>query len=105
MDLPVLLAGPILRRVEAASVTVWLAFSKKQFVQFVIWNNGIEKCNEDSVKETEGAMVKSDPAETLEISTKLHIALITLDTSANKLAELKAYSYNIYYGDAATTLT
>ena len=105
MDLPVLLAGPILRRVEATSTTVWLAFSKKQFVQFVIWNNGTEKCNEDSVKETQGAMFKSDPTETFEITTKLHIALITIDTSGNKLVELKAYSYNVYYGDTATTLT
>ncbi len=105
MDLPVLLAGPILRRVEATSVTVWLAFSKKQFVQFVIWNNGTEKCNEDSVKESQGAMFRSDPAETFEITTKLHVALITIDTTGNKLVELKAYSYNVYYGDAATTLT
>jgi hypothetical protein len=105
MELPVLLAGPILRRVETTSVTVWLAFSKKQFVQFVIWNNGTEKCNEDTVKESDGAMVKSQPAATFEISSKLHIALITIDTTGNKLAELKAYSYNIYYGDTATTLT
>jgi hypothetical protein len=105
MDLPVLLAGPILRRVEATSVTVWLAFSKKQFVKLVIWNNGTEKCNEDTVKETQGAMVSSEPAETFEVSSKLHIALITVDTTGNRLAELKSYSYNIYFGDTATTLT
>ncbi len=40
MTLPALIAGPILRRVEPTSITVWLAFSKKQITQLVIWDNG-----------------------------------------------------------------
>ncbi len=104
MTLPTLIAGPILRRVEPTSITVWLAFSKKQTTQLVIWGNGDEPADQTTIKTTPGSMAKSGLVETIEVAARLHIALITLDTSQTRLVETTAYSYNIYYGDSADAL-
>ena len=37
MDLPLILAGPILRRIEPNLVSVWLALSEAASVQLTLW--------------------------------------------------------------------
>jgi hypothetical protein len=37
MDLPLLLAGPILRRVEPTVAAVWIALSKAATVRLLVW--------------------------------------------------------------------
>ncbi|GJM36356.1 MAG: hypothetical protein DHS20C18_53570 [Saprospiraceae bacterium] len=106
MPLPPILAGPIIRRVEPISVSVWIALSKKQMVQLVLWDdNEVEAGQEGEVIPQAGNFVKSEVIETLEIANQLHIVVLTIDTSQQKLREDRIYCYNIYFGDTATTLT
>ena len=105
ISLPALIAGPILRRVEATNISVWVAFSKKQIAKLVIWDDAeIETTGTEPIAEN-GAKATSNLMETLEIASQLHIALITLDTSQTKLESTKIYAYNIYFGDSAAALT
>lgn len=133
MALPTLMAGPILRRVELNRVTVWVAFSKKQTVQLVLWEDTPrEGATADAISQ-EGFYLKSDPIETIEIAGQLHIALLTMAPpppplpppppppppaqpppppplppltaiQLRPLKEASIYTYNIYFGDDDTHL-
>ena len=73
MDIPLLLAGPILRRVEPTMVSVWLALSKPATVRLTLW--------EGRVVSGAGNPLFSSPApgvKTLRVGAKLHIAQVTL---------------------------
>jgi len=41
LDIPLLLAGPILRRVEPTVVSVWLALSKPATVRLILWEGRV----------------------------------------------------------------
>ena len=70
----------------------------------VIWD-GEESGDRTKVKKIEGEIAKSNPTETIEVTTNLHIVLITVDTSQKRLVETRPYAYNVYYGDTADSLT
>ena len=42
MELPLLLAGPILRRVETTLATVWIALSEEATVRLLVWEGSVE---------------------------------------------------------------
>ncbi|MDB5012173.1 MAG: hypothetical protein JWQ25_375 [Daejeonella sp.] len=104
MSLPTLIAGPILRRVEPASVSVWLAFSKAQFVQLVLWDTVVEG-SQSAIINTDGFYAKSEVIPTVEFASNLHVLVLSIDTSLKKIKEDTAYCYNIYFGDKNTELS
>ncbi len=69
MELPLVLAGPILRRVEPRAVAVWVALSRPATVSLVLWE-GLRKSGTAAVPIT-----RSMPAPALRIAERLHIAL------------------------------
>lgn len=85
-DLPLVLAGPILRRTEKDSVSVWIACKEKQ-------NNLTLE-----IMEGNGTNVKfSGTAKTYELGTYLHVALIT--ASDTNLISDKIYTYDITFSN------
>lgn len=93
MELPLLLGGPILRRVEATSVSVWVALSKAARVRLSVWDSRVLSGTPDPMIATPASGVP-----TLRLGQKLHIALVTLTPPANSLQTLRSghvYSYDL----------
>jgi hypothetical protein len=90
VELPLILSGPILRRVEPGLVSVWVALSKACAVQLSLFE-GLAKAG-DTPKFSRDA----DKVDTVAIGDKLHIAVVMMKlTGADVLKPGQAYSYNI----------
>lgn len=104
MSLPLLLAGPILRRVQPDSASVWIAFSKPQSLSLYIWEDTTLKSipgGQSGVfkpKESDRAF-KQENISTKTFGENLHIAVVTV-----KAAFLpgKIYSYNLVFKSGST---
>ncbi len=105
MDLPVLLAGPILRRVESTLATVWIAVSAEATVRLLVWEGSV--------------MTGADPAhvfvtsskdgeQTWRIGDQLHLGLLTAripEASGKSFQADQLYSYDLEIKIGATTHT
>lgn len=87
-NLPLILAGPILRRVEASSVSVWLALKESRTtVKLRIYNiNGKE-------------VLFSQNTSTIKLGDNLHVCVVTASTtnSSNYLHNDETYYYDIEF--------
>src|SRR5262245_34157507 len=93
MDLPLLLAGPILRRVEPGLVSVWLALREAAQVRLVVWE-GLVKV-ETSMP---GAFAVSPDTRLLRVGAQLHVGEVTLElpaTTGKSFQPDSTYSYNV----------
>lgn len=93
MALPILLAGPIVRRVEPRLVTVWVATSEAGTVKLDLWQGLV------SAGTSERPLASGSRA-ALRIGAALHIAVVTAEIEA-PLAPLSPgtpYAYNITVG-------
>src|SRR5262245_7690187 len=93
LDLPLLLAGPLLRRVGATLVSVWVALSKAATVRLSVWDSRV-------VTGTPNPLIASPPVgvRTVRIGDKLHVAVVNLKAPANSLQTLRpghVYSYDV----------
>jgi hypothetical protein len=96
-NLPLILAGPILRRVEPQLVSVWVALSQQRSVEFGLWTGltaGVGFFGNNTAMHTANA-------NTIRIGQKLHIALVTLDLTAAPLTPGQIYSYNLVFNGSA----
>jgi hypothetical protein len=75
MDLPLLLAGPVLRRVEPGLVSVWLAFSQPSRAILKVWEGRAETGRADP-------FVTSVETPTLRVGAKLHVVQVTAQLAA-----------------------
>ncbi|MGH1488510.1 MAG: hypothetical protein ACRBK7_03815 [Acidimicrobiales bacterium] len=98
MSLPLVVAGPVLRRVEPNLVTVWVALSRPGDVHIFVHLGLQDAAN------IQGEVVFSSMAATRAIGQNLHVATVsaTPDTSpvdpldpTNALAPNTTYSYNL----------
>ena len=100
-QLPLLLAGPIVRRVEPTLASVWIALRESATVTLKIW--------EGRVSTGSGNVLNvSDPTPTLRIGDELHVALPLikiLPTSPRLLEPGKVYSYDLEIKVGTTTHT
>ncbi len=92
MDLPLLLAGPILRRVEPGLVSVWVALSERCDVRLQTW--------EGLVKSDSGAppFAESLNQPMLRVGAKLFVGEVTLelpDTTGKSFQPDTLYSYDL----------
>lgn len=94
MPLPELLAGPILRRVEKRQVSVWLAFSESFHVTLKIWEGDNIKHEGTVANQPAGALATGE-APSLQIGTRLFVALVTATVDVPGMIPGKVYSYNI----------
>jgi hypothetical protein len=103
VDLPLLLAGPILRRVEPTLVAVWVALRDPATVTLSLW--------EGRVTAGSGSVfLSSEPpgTKTLRVGKQLHIALAVIKipkTSPRVLQPGRAYSYDLSIKTATETTT
>src|SRR6516225_7845693 len=91
MDLPLLLAGPILRRVEPALVSVWLSFSIPVWVRLQIWEGRAESGRPDP-------FIESPLTNTVRVGANLHVVEVTIAIPATDGKSLQAdalYSYDV----------
>ena len=98
MSLPLILAGPILRRVEPRLVSVWVALSEESRVELFVWHD------EEIVAVGDGVELFDNRGHdftaltnTKRLGDKLHIAVVTLNIAAEDPALLpgRLYSYNL----------
>ena len=90
-DLPLLLAGPIVRRVEPTLASVWVAFREPAIVTLKIWDGRVST-GSGNVLNT------GDPTPTIRIGDELHVALPIikiLPQSPRVLVPGKIYSYDL----------
>ena len=94
MALPLILAGPVLRRVEPRLISVWIALSKACSVQLSLFEN-LAKAG-DTPKFSRDA----DKVDSIAIGDNLHIAVVMMKLAdADLLKTGQLYSYNISLTD------
>lgn len=102
MALPLLLAGPIVRRVEPSLVSVWVALSESATVALKVWEGRI------SAQDAGTPLVTSEAGvSTLRMGDKLHIALavIKIPPTSPQLQPKRIYSYDLEIKVGSTTHT
>ncbi|NMG08401.1 hypothetical protein [Brasilonema sp. UFV-L1] len=87
--LPLVLAGPILRRTEPNAVTVWVALKESRTVTLEIFDTNKKR-------------LFSGSRRTTRFGTYLHIVAVTAKTSSNLLFNGVNYLYNLYFGHGET---
>jgi hypothetical protein len=81
--LPLLLAGPIVRRVEANLVAVWVALSEPATVRLSIWEGAHDAhATEPGAVTGNISPLHSEETPTLRIAARFHAALPTIDLGA-----------------------
>ena len=99
-DLPLILAGPIVRRVEPTLVSVWVALSEARSVELGVWT-GITNAGSSGVFFGNGSADHSGTVSSIQIGSKLHLALATIDLTASPLIPGQIYSYNLAFSGGA----
>ena len=94
-NLELILAGPILRRVEPTSVSVWLALSKPAEVELGLWTGNVVTSTASGSNFGNSTAEHTATADSIRIGNKLHLVLITLDLTSNPLTPGVVYSYNV----------
>ncbi len=90
-SLPLILAGPILRRTEPQAVTVWLALKQARSVTLRVYEQGADGSRTERLVGTRA---------TVRLGDHLHIVAVTAQGDA-PLASGETYSYNVYFQDVA----
>ncbi len=101
-NLPLILAGPLVRRVEPTSVSVWVALSKQSQVELGLWS-GLVTATSGTGVFGNGSAQHTASATSIRIGEKLHLALVTLDLSASPLIPGQVYSYNLVFTVGGST--
>ncbi len=109
MSLPNIIAGPILRRVDKDSVSVWIACTKNVHLILRIYAGDGIKMNASvagKFPKTSGSPVEveTDPdipaeATTVQFGKNLWIAVVTAKFKSPALQSKKIYSYNVQFED------
>src|SRR3954468_17564095 len=100
--LPLVLAGPILRRTEPTLVSVWVALSEKARVEVRIWDGLVHDASDTATMSTTLPAIEplSNSATTVRIGDHLHLALVTFKVApAKALLPNRTYSYNVVLFD------
>jgi hypothetical protein len=91
--LPLILAGPILRRVEPNLVAVWVALHEPAGLRLSIWENQVQAADAD---EASAWFRSPNPVDTLRVADGLHLAVVTLRLPEGKtLVPERLYSYDL----------
>jgi len=98
MPLPFLLAGPILRRVEPQSVSVWVACSQSFSAKICVWESTGRVSRDTSVpvfRESENRLAT-------QLGDNLFVCLVTLKlTGLTVFTPASLYSYNVIFTKTA----
>ncbi|MEN8239624.1 MAG: hypothetical protein ABFR53_10520, partial [Actinomycetota bacterium] len=97
MPLPLILAGPIVRRVEPRLVAIWVALSSKASVKVSVWQQHQFATNTPGEVESGDAPWATGERDTLRVGESLHIALVTISAEQPlpALAPGTIYAYDV----------
>ena len=98
-DLPLILAGPILRRVEPRLVSVWVALSQPHAVLLSVFE-GRQQAGTAAGVFTDGQPLARGATNTLSLGDKLHVAVVVAELAGAPAAPLVSglnYSYNVAF--------
>ena len=104
MELPLILAGPILRRVDPSTVAVWMAFSEPAELELRVWEGRVafDTTNPVFVSSADPPDPSAPPsrpgAETLRVGEHLHLGMVTarIPPASGKVFESdRLYSYDV----------
>ncbi len=93
-DLPLILCGPFVRRVEPEIISVWVALKEKRDIVLEVYTGYCTPSNA-SFPEKQVAFA-SARTPTLQIGKNLHIAVVHIDTNG-MLTPGSIYSYNLLF--------
>ena len=97
--LPLVLAGPILRRVEKNLVSVWLALSEPREVTLSVWDGRVEAG-------TPLPLASGAATQTLRVGDQLHVVVVIVKlTEAEPLKAGHVYSYDLTFKKESETQT
>jgi hypothetical protein len=88
-QLPIVIAGPILRRSESDAVTIWLALKESRIVTLNIFD-------------LSGNLLLTGSERTIEIGINLHLVTVTAMAASNVLLAGETYLYDVDLGDGKT---
>jgi hypothetical protein len=96
---PLLLAGPIVRRVEPTRASVWVALKEARAVRLSIFDAPVDTGPGDTVFGDASPLMVGH-ARTLRVGENLHIAVVQAG-SENPLLPGHIYAYNVAFGEHA----
>jgi len=100
-DWPLILAGPILRKVTPDEVSVWVALSEARTVHLSIYG-GLVNTGAGTDVYT-GSPLKTGTIETMQFGPKCHVAVVTAfsadDLGGVPLLPIQFYSYNVGFSN------
>ena len=91
MDVPQVLAGPILRRVEPTQVSVWLALAEPCDVRVLLWEGRAESGQPNP-------LLVGPQTSTIRVGATLHVVLASIvipDINATSLLPDTLYAYDV----------
>ncbi|MBW4609743.1 MAG: hypothetical protein KME22_21680 [Hassallia sp. WJT32-NPBG1] len=88
-NLPLVLAGPILRRTEANAVTVWIALKESRTVYL-------------AVLDTSKKLLLTASRKTIQLGIHLHVVAVTAKAESNVLSPGENYLYNLAFDPGET---
>lgn len=95
-SLPLVLAGPMLRRTEPQAVTVWLALKKSRIVTLRVYQ-----------RNTQGTLIQrlEGTRQTIRLGDHLHIVAVTAHATNvdDRLTWGASYSYNLFFQADSTS--
>ena len=93
-----ILCGPIVRRVAPDEVSIWVALKVSAKIELTVWS-GMISCDKDGV--IDEPPVDSKSQDTIKIADSLHMAVVSLSLSEDKLLQWgQLYSYNLKFTTA-----
>lgn len=101
MALPLVLAGPIVRRVEPRSVSIWVALSQPLPVRVLVWQNAQKATSTPGVVQTADDPWANATAEPIRVGEHLHVALVTVTNESPSLPMPPGtiHAYDVQLGD------
>ncbi len=95
--LPLILAGPILRKVTSSTVSVWLALSQKAQVTLTV----------HAIPSTVGAVVAQGQRSTVSVGKNLHLVCVTAQLTAGQtgLTGGNVYAYDLSFVTSTGTVS
>ena len=98
-DFPLLLAGPVVRRVEPTLATIWVALSQPRAVLLSVFQGRVQTGGGPGLFEGAESLVARGAANTLRLGDKLHVAVVYAELLREEpLFPGLNYSYNVGFG-------